>query len=46
MIADGATEFYEVGAGTVLMGLLRRIDRGMQARAIGTFEALDALKSD
>jgi len=30
MIADGATEFYETGPGTVLLGLLRKIDRGVK----------------
>ena len=30
MIADGATEFYEVGPGKVLLGLLRKIDRNTQ----------------
>ena len=30
MIADGATEFYEVGPGKVLLGLLRKIDRNAQ----------------
>ena len=30
MIADGATEFYEVGPGKVLLGLLRKIDRSVK----------------
>jgi [acyl-carrier-protein] S-malonyltransferase len=30
MIADGATEFIEVGPGKVLLGLLRKIDRSVQ----------------
>lgn len=30
MIADGATEFYEVGPGKVLLGLLRKINRNAQ----------------
>jgi len=30
MIADGAIEFYEVGPGKVLLGLLRKIDRNTQ----------------
>jgi len=30
MIADGATEFVEVGPGKVLLGLLRKIDRNVQ----------------
>ena len=31
MIADGATEFTEVGPGKVLRGLMRKIDRGVTA---------------
>ena len=31
MIADGATEFYEVGPGNVLQGLVRKIDRSVSA---------------
>jgi [acyl-carrier-protein] S-malonyltransferase len=31
MIADGATEFIEVGPGKVLQGLMRKIDRRMAA---------------
>lgn len=31
MIADGATEFIEVGPGKVLQGLVRKIDRDMAA---------------
>ena len=34
MIADGATEFYEVGPGKVLLGLLRKIDRSVQGTKI------------
>jgi len=30
MIKDGATEFYEVGPGNVLLGLLRKIDRSVK----------------
>ncbi len=30
MIADGAGEFYEVGPGKVLLGLLRKIDRSVK----------------
>ena len=31
MIADGATEFIEVGPGKVLQGLMRKIDRKVPA---------------
>lgn len=35
MIGDGATQFYELGPGTVLTGLLKRIDKSI------SFESLD-----
>jgi len=34
MIADGATEFYEVGPGNVLLGLLRKINRQVKSEKI------------
>ncbi len=34
MIADGATEFYELGPGNVLLGLLRKIDRSVKGEKI------------
>ncbi|NPA43591.1 MAG: ACP S-malonyltransferase [Chlorobi bacterium] len=34
MIADGASEFYEVGPGNVLLGLLRRIDRSVKGQKL------------
>jgi [acyl-carrier-protein] S-malonyltransferase len=37
MIADGGTEFIEVGPGKVLQGLMRKIDRSVAASAV-TFE--------
>lgn len=36
MIAAGADQFYEIGPGRTLTGMLRRIDRGVSCRAIGT----------
>ena len=37
MIADGGTEFIEVGPGKVLQGLMRKIDRTVTASG-ATFE--------
>ena len=31
MIADGGTQFIEVGPGKVLQGLMRKIDRNVEA---------------
>lgn len=38
MIEDGVTEFYEVGPGKVLAGLLKRINRKIPVTTIGTVE--------
>lgn len=38
MIRDGATEFYEIGPGSVLTGLLRRIDRSVTGKALNELE--------
>jgi [acyl-carrier-protein] S-malonyltransferase len=42
MAAQGATQFYEIGAGKVLSGLVRRIAAGVTGTAIGTPEDVDA----
>jgi len=42
MAAEGVTAFYEVGAGKVLSGLVRRIAEGSSAMAIGTPEDVAA----
>jgi [acyl-carrier-protein] S-malonyltransferase len=42
MLAAGATRFVELGPGSVLTGLLRRIDRAAAATAIGTAAEVDA----
>jgi [acyl-carrier-protein] S-malonyltransferase len=36
MLATGVRQFYELGPGSVLSGLLRRIDRAAESQAIGT----------
>jgi len=35
MITDGATHFYEIGPGKVLTGLMRKIDKNVEATKIG-----------
>lgn len=42
MAADGVTEFWEVGAGKALSGMIRKIDRGNAVRAVGTPEDVKA----
>lgn len=36
MAADGVTEIWEIGAGKALSGMIRRIDRALATRAVGT----------
>ena len=45
MAQNGATTFYEVGAGKVLTGLVKRIAEGARATAIGTPEDIAAFKA-
>jgi len=40
--AHGVDEMVEVGAGKVLCGLARRIDRGLSCQAVGTAEQIEA----
>ena len=40
MVADGVRTFVEVGAGGVLSGLVKRIDRSVTAVSVGTPEEL------
>jgi [acyl-carrier-protein] S-malonyltransferase len=46
MIADGAERFYEVGPGTVLKGLLRRIDRSKRCTSIDKWGDLQAVEGN
>lgn len=38
MAGDGVTEFWEIGAGKALSGMIRKIDRAHGVRAVGTPE--------
>lgn len=42
MAAAGVTEIWEIGAGKALCGMIRRIDRSVATRAIGTPEDVQA----
>jgi [acyl-carrier-protein] S-malonyltransferase len=43
MAAQGVTEFWEIGAGKALSGMVKRIAREANTRAIGSPEEIDAL---
>jgi [acyl-carrier-protein] S-malonyltransferase len=45
MAEAGVTRFYEVGAGKVLTGLLKRIAEGVSGMAVGTPEEVAAFKA-
>ncbi|HEY1309369.1 MAG TPA: ACP S-malonyltransferase [Pseudolabrys sp.] len=45
MAGTGVTQFYEVGAGKVLSGLIKRIAEGANASAIGSPEDIAAFKA-
>jgi [acyl-carrier-protein] S-malonyltransferase len=46
MASAGVTDFYEIGAGKVLSGLVRRIAEGCRAFAIGTTEDIGVFRNN
>jgi [acyl-carrier-protein] S-malonyltransferase len=38
MAGKGVTEFWEIGAGKALSGMIRKIDRSLASRQVGTPE--------
>src|SRR5690606_20528008 len=44
MAAQGVTEFWEIGAGKALSGMIKRIAPGTVTRAVGTPADIEALK--
>ena len=42
MARDGVTEIWEIGAGKALSGMIRRIDRGLTCRTVGTPQEVTA----
>ena len=44
LLTGGVNDFYEVGAGSVLKGILRQIDKSATCTAIGTAESVEALR--
>ncbi|WP_347313098.1 ACP S-malonyltransferase [Defluviimonas sp. SAOS-178_SWC] len=44
MAANGVTEFWEIGAGKALSGMIRRIAKEAECRAVGTPEDIAAAK--
>lgn len=45
LLADGLDTFYEIGAGKVLSGLMRRIDRRAEVIGVNSQEAIETLQA-
>jgi [acyl-carrier-protein] S-malonyltransferase len=45
MVSKGVTEFWEIGAGKALSGMIRRIAKDAETRAVGTPEDVAAAKA-
>jgi len=43
MVAQGVTEFWEIGAGKALSGMIRRIEKSAECRAVGNPDDIVAL---
>jgi [acyl-carrier-protein] S-malonyltransferase len=43
LIDDGVNDFYEVGPGRVLAGLMKRIDRKLPVKSINSLEVVQEL---
>lgn len=46
MVAQGVSEFWEIGAGKALIGMVRRIERAAETRAVGTAADVQAVAQD
>ena len=46
LVAGGATRMVEAGPGKVLAGLIKRIDKSVEARAIGAPADMDAVRAE
>lgn len=42
MVSEGVSEFYEIGAGKALSGMIKRIERGASTAAVGTPDGVQA----
>jgi len=45
LVRRGVTQFVEIGSGNVLSGLVRRIDRSVQAIAVSNPDGLQKLEA-